>query len=86
MPQQANTFRVLDYKLRNTAKSLKRWRQKFIGSVRLQLSVARLVVLRLDQEQDRRSLSVDEITLRSELKVKCLGLTLLARSITRQRS
>jgi hypothetical protein len=39
---------ILDYKLRNTAKSLKRWSQKYVGSVRLQLSVVKEVGFKLE--------------------------------------
>jgi hypothetical protein len=46
--QNANTCRILDFKLGNTAKSFKRWSQKFVGSVRLQLAVANEVVFHLD--------------------------------------
>jgi hypothetical protein len=36
-------------------KVLKGWNQKFLGSVRLQLAVAREVIFRLEQQLDRRS-------------------------------
>jgi hypothetical protein len=75
---------VLDFKLRNTTKVLKRWSQKFVGSVRLQLAVAKEVIFQLEQQLDRCSLSPDERTLRSELKMRCLGLASLTRSIARQ--
>jgi hypothetical protein len=61
---------VLDFKLRATAKALRSWSNKFIGSIRLQLAVAREVILKLDQAQEFRVLSSDEFTLRRELKFK----------------
>jgi hypothetical protein len=73
-------------KLRNTAKALNKWSQKFIGSAQLQLVVAREVGFQLDQQLDRRSLSSEELTLRTELKVKCLGLASLSHSIACQHS
>jgi hypothetical protein len=37
----ADPFRILDYKLRNMARALRSWSDKKIGSVRLQLALAR---------------------------------------------
>jgi hypothetical protein len=39
-----------------------------IGSVRLQLAIAREVILRLDCAQELRSLSPEEIALRKDMK------------------
>jgi hypothetical protein len=44
----ADPCRVLDYKLRNVARALKSWSDKTIGSVRLQLALAREVILRFE--------------------------------------
>jgi hypothetical protein len=85
-PAQADAFRSLHIKLHNTAKALNHWSQKFVGSVRFQLAVAKEVIFKLEQAQDSRPLSVEERELRVELKFKCLGLALLARMIARQRS
>jgi hypothetical protein len=48
----ADACRVLDFKLHNTVKELKHWRQKFMGSVRLQLAVTNEIIFKLDQVQD----------------------------------
>lgn len=82
----ADPFRNLDFKLRNVAKTLKAWSIRYVGSVRLQLAVAREVILRFDVAEESRTLSPEEIQLRNELKIKCLGLSSLARTIARQRS
>lgn len=82
----ADAFRIMDYKLRNVARALKSWSMRNIGSVRVQLAVAREVILRLDCAQESRALSLEEITLRRDMKCKCLGLVSLARTIARQRS
>ncbi|WVZ78989.1 LOW QUALITY PROTEIN: hypothetical protein U9M48_026623, partial [Paspalum notatum var. saurae] len=82
----ADPCRLLDIKLRNTAKALQSWSAKFVGSVRLQLAVAREVVLLFDGAQDTRPLSSAEISLRRQLKIKCLRLAFLSRTIARQRS
>jgi hypothetical protein len=57
MLQNADACHILDFKLCNTAKSLKRWSQKFVGSVHLQLAMAKEVVFKLEQAQDWRALS-----------------------------
>jgi len=82
----ADPFRVLDYRFRSVAKALKSWSSKRIGSIRLQLSLAREVILRLDVAEESRALSGEEKLLRNELKMKCLGLASLNRTILRQRS
>jgi hypothetical protein len=88
VPISANVdaFKSLDIKLCNTAKELKHCSQKFVGNVRFQLVVAKEVIFKLDQAQDRHQLSCEEVELRTELKFKCLGLASLARTIARQRS
>ena len=44
----ADPCRVLDYKLRNVARALRSWSMKHIGSIKLQLAIARQVIIRLD--------------------------------------
>jgi hypothetical protein len=51
---EADAFRALDYKLRNTAVALKKWSAKHVGSVRLQLAIAKEVVYRFECTQERR--------------------------------
>ena len=82
----ADAFRVLDYKLRNTAKALKSWDAKHVGSVRLQLVIAKELVLRFDVAQENRILAPHELCLRRKTTASCLGLASLLRTITRQRS
>lgn len=53
---QADPFRALDQKLRSVAKELRRWSNSKIGSVRLQLTLAREAILRFDEEQEHRVL------------------------------
>lgn len=47
-------FRTLDIKLCNTAKALQSWSQQFVGSICLQLAIAKEVVLRLEMIQDHQ--------------------------------
>ena len=79
-------FRVLDIKLRYTARALRSWSTSRIGSVRFQLALAREVVLRFDEAQDFRDLSPQEVALRKAFKLRSLGLASLARTVARQRS
>ena len=57
-----------------------------MGSIRLQLAVARELIFRFDEEQERRNLHDWELNMYRSLKAKTLGLASLARTITRQRS
>ena len=79
-------FRRLDEFFRRTARELQSWSAKQVGHIKTQLLVAREVILRLEQEQDRRQLSELEADLRKELKQQCLGLASLERTIARQRA
>jgi hypothetical protein len=58
--QHIDAFRMLDHKFRSTAKSLKWWSQKNVGSIHLQLTNAREVVFKLKQAQGMRALSAAE--------------------------
>ena len=82
----ADACRVLDHKLRKTAKALQSWSIKNIGSVRSQLFMARELIAQFDAAQEHRLLSNNEQTLRKQLKLISLGLASLARTIARQRS
>ena len=82
----ADPFRVLDQKLRTTARELQRWSCTKIGSIRLQLAMTREVILRLDEQQDRRPLAPWEASMRTSLKVRVLGLASIPRTIARQRA
>ena len=78
-----DAFRVMDVKLRAVAKALQSWSARKVGSVRLQLALAREVVLRLDEAQELRDLSPRERALHRTLKLRVLGLASLARTIAR---
>lgn len=84
--QDSDAFRVLDFKLRNTTKALKSWSMKTIGSIKLQLILAREIICRLEIEQEHRVLSAEEVALRRHLKWRCLGLASVTRTIAHQRS
>lgn len=51
--QNADIFRTLDYKFRNTAEVLKQWSQKFVGNINIQLAVAKEIVLGLIERRSK---------------------------------
>jgi hypothetical protein len=65
---------------------LQRWSATKIGGIKNQLLMARELVLRLDRAQERRQLSEEELGLRRRMKMRCLGLASLERTLARQRS
>ncbi|XP_071685294.1 uncharacterized protein [Lolium perenne] len=79
-------FKRLDALFRNAAASLQAWSQRSVGNIKLQLSIANLIILRFDAAQDRRQLLPGELWLRNTLKATVLGLSSLERTIARQRS
>ena len=83
---QADPCRLLDQKLRRTARALQSWSMQNMGSVRSQLFMAREIIAQLDAAQDHRALNEIELSLRRQLKLATLGLASLARTIARQRS
>jgi hypothetical protein len=76
----------LDHLLHSLVRHLQRWASSRIGDIRSQLLVARELVLRLDLTQERRHLSPSEQGLRKRLKMRCLGLSSLERTMARERS
>jgi hypothetical protein len=57
-----------------------------VGSIRVQIQVAKEVIFRLKVAQESRSLSPEELSLRRFLKLCYFGLTSLLRTIARQKS
>lgn len=72
--QDVDACRLLDQKLGNTAKELKRWSIQKIGSVRVELFRAREIVAQLEAAQDHRELTEGEVLMRKQLKQLSLGL------------
>jgi hypothetical protein len=85
-PTQADPCRVLDHKFRNVAKELRRWSNAQVGSVRLQLALAREAILVYDTEMESRQLEPWEADIRRALKMRVLGLTSFSRCLARQRA
>lgn len=82
----SDPFCRLDSMFRNTARHLQSWADKKIGNVRLQLILAKELILRYDRAQETRALSDEEQEFRKQLKVLCLSLASLERTIARHRS
>ncbi|XP_020191796.1 uncharacterized protein [Aegilops tauschii subsp. strangulata] len=84
-PPTSNDYLMLHCKLRATTKALQKWSDRWIGNVKLQITIALEVITRLDIAMEARVLSDEERELRKCLKHKLLGLCSLERSIARQR-
>lgn len=82
----ADPFRRMDWLLHNTARTLQSWSSKFVGSIRMQLEMAKDLIRQLEIAGDHRALAAHEANLRRRLKLKSLGLSSLQRSIARQES
>lgn len=85
-PLHADPFRVLDFKFRNVAKRLRSWSNSQVGSVRVQLALAREAICVFDEEMERRQLQPWESALRRSLKVRVLGLASFSRTLAHQRA
>lgn len=72
---------ILDALFRRLSRELQSWAAVRIGNIHEQLLMAREIILKLDQASDRRALSVEETSLRRDLKLKCLGLSSLERTM-----
>lgn len=81
----ADPCRLLDFKLRRTARALQSWSMKTVGSVRSQLFMARELIAQFDKAQESRELSAAERELHKGVKLMSLGLASLSRTICRQR-
>jgi hypothetical protein len=76
----------LDLMLRSLVCHLQRWSSARIGEIKAQLLMARELVMRLDSAQEQRQLSEAKNELRKRLKIRCLGLSSLERTMARQHS
>lgn len=79
-------FRRIYARHKATARRLRSWGTRTLTDISLQLIVARELVARLDEAQDRRPLTPSKVRLHRRLKCTYLGLASLERTITRQHS
>jgi hypothetical protein len=68
------------------ARELRKWSNAQVGSVRLQLALARETLVELDELMETRQLDQVELELRRSLKIRILGLASLSRCMARQRA
>jgi endonuclease/exonuclease/phosphatase family metal-dependent hydrolase len=76
----------LHIKLSRVAKNLKKWKRGKIGNTRLQLAIAKEIILQLELAQESRTLTAEELDLRRRLKIRSTGLAVIEKSRMRQRS
>jgi hypothetical protein len=82
----ANPFQCLDCLLRNTVRTLTSWSTCSIGSVCVQLALAREVLHQREVARDHRSLAAHEEDVCCTMKLKTLGLSSLQWTIAQQES
>jgi hypothetical protein len=68
---------AFDLKLRRTKQALKLWSKNHVGDIQKQLGVVSELSLQLETAQDHRLLSREEAALRTKLKGRMLGLSVL---------
>ncbi|WVZ64648.1 hypothetical protein U9M48_014142 [Paspalum notatum var. saurae] len=73
-------------KLQCLSKGLQKWSQRKVGNVKTQLAMAKELLHQLEIARDSHALSHGEDWLRKKLKLHCLGLASLERTIARMRS
>jgi hypothetical protein len=73
----ANPFLCLDWLLQNIARCLQSWSARFVGSVHIQLEVAKEVLHKLEVARDGRALTSHEEWLRQLVKLKLLVIASL---------
>uniref|UniRef100_A0A0A9DT92 Endonuclease/exonuclease/phosphatase domain-containing protein n=1 Tax=Arundo donax TaxID=35708 RepID=A0A0A9DT92_ARUDO len=78
-------LKVFAIKLGRLCKALQAWGQRKVGNIKQQLAIAKDIIHRLEIARDSRLLSDEEEWLRRKLKVHCLGLSSLERTIARLR-
>lgn len=76
----------LHIKLARVAKNLKKWKRGKIGNTRLQLAIAKEIILQLELAQESRTLTAHELDLRRRLKIRSTGLAVIEKSRMQQRS
>jgi hypothetical protein len=84
--QQPDAFFNLHAKLAATARELNRWSSQYTNDLELRAAITSELILRLDQAMDSRQLTDEERQFRALLKVNCLGIAAVQRTMWRQRS
>lgn len=84
--QNACPLMRLNTKLHHLSKALRAWSRTLVGDICKQLLLVNEMVLQLDTSQETRPLSQGECDLRSRLKSRTLGLSVLLKIKLRQQS
>ncbi|KAF8730243.1 hypothetical protein HU200_017221 [Digitaria exilis] len=79
-----NKARVLHIKLARLGKALRNWSKQRVEELKQQAQLAEQIVFQLDQDQEHRQLTEDEVSLRHLAKNRILGLASLRRAKLRQ--
>lgn len=79
-------YHVIHHRLRKTSIKLKALSKTLFSNVKIQLHMAREIILRLDTAQESRSLSPEELDLRKRLKRRVVALAVLEKARKRQNS
>jgi hypothetical protein len=79
-------FQKLDWLFRNTAWFLKSWSDHRVSNLKLQLEIAKEVVLRLEITRDSRAPAPHEESLWQLVKLRSFGLSSLLHTVTHQES
>jgi hypothetical protein len=83
---QVDPFINLHRKLLTTARALTNWSSNFFSNLDLRAAISSELIFQLDQAMDNRQLSEGERQFRAMLKVNCLGIAAIQRTMWRQRS
>jgi hypothetical protein len=86
VPPNQNAMMRLHIKSARTAKALSTWARKLIPLGKLTIIIYREVIAQLDNAQENRALTEDELQLKKLLKNRILGLASIERSRARQQS
>jgi hypothetical protein len=59
----------MDWLLRNTTRFIKSLNDRFVGNVKLQLAIAKELIIRLESARDRRALAAHKERLKQDMKL-----------------
>lgn len=81
-----NTFLNLHIKMERTGKALRQWARGLIGTNKILMKAAALLIGMLETVQDFRQLTAGEVQLKQDLKNRMLGLAAMEKLRARQQS
>lgn len=84
--QETDALRKIHIKLARTARALKKLQKENIGNIKLQTTVAKEIILRLDVAEEERQLTQEELQFRKRIKLKHQGLIAIEKIKAKQRA